>query len=498
MKINGAKFHSALSKTPFYSVTIFPLAPKNIQNKLNLSFPSEYSIDLISKSHIVVLKCSGRSIFIKNILHMLMFGSLSEAEKSELHSFGWISLLDLNVDKQWRLLIRGHIDSWIKRFKNIAERPAWSVYATSERLCNWIMQYNLISKTSDTLFGAIFVESIARQLKFLRRQLRLPLKLLEKTALIRAVVVASAALNDNKKLALAIDELSVYLKEIDPLKSCQTTLEILKVLRNLVDIQAIVMFHKKNMPTEISETMSRLAQIIRNIRHSDGGISIFQSEFTPSPTYIDAVLSHVKKNDPKETYSEYLRLQSLGGMTFIHLRNKYFPLEFSSGSQRIILGSYLYFLDRNLSFSQDVKIDHALHNEKNNIWFNGKSSFSINERHVDFEKKLYINNLGTDLRGDELLSEETFNVTYHLVLPSEIHITLLEYQNGFFMDLKSGARWMWNFSKNAEFSFDFERSGILNGEKKQFTLLTITTASPNKNKLRWSLKLIVQDCQLQL
>jgi uncharacterized heparinase superfamily protein len=320
--------------------------------------------------------------------------------------------------------------------------------------------------------------------------MRLPLKLLEKTALIRAIVVTSAALNDHKKLALAIDELSVYLMEIDLLKSCQTTLEILKVLRNLVDIQAIIVFYKKNMPSEISGTMSKLAQIIRNIRHSDGGISIFQSEFTPSPTYIDAVLSHVRKNDQKETYSEYLRLQSFGGTTFIHLRNKYFPVEFSSGTQRIILGSYLYFLDQNLSFSKDAKIDHTLHNEKNNIWFNGKSSFFINEQPTNFEKKLYINNLGTDLRGEEFLSDESLNVTHHMILPSEINITPLEYQNGFFMDLKSGARWMWNFSKNVRFSFDFERSGILNGEKKQFTLLTITTISPYKNKLRWSLKLI--------
>ncbi|MDR2067876.1 MAG: hypothetical protein LBP41_02715 [Holosporaceae bacterium] len=490
IKVNGAKLHSSLSRTPFYSITMFSLPPKNIQNRLNLSFPSEYSIDLISKNHIVVLKCSGRSIFIKNIPDMLTSGSLSDVEKSELHSFAWISLLDLNMDRQWRLLIRSHIDFWIKRFKNTAEQPAWSIYATSERLYNWIMQYNLISKTSDALFSTIFAESIVQQLKFLRRQMRLPLKLFEKTALIRAVVVGSAALNDHKKFELAIDELSVYLGEMDPLKSCQTTLEILKVLRTLIDIQAIVAFHKKNMPPEISEIMSKLAKIIRNIRHSDGGISIFQSEFTPSPTYIDAVLSHVRKNDQKETYSEYLRLQSFGGTTFIHLKNKYFPMEFSSGTQRIILGSYLYFLDQNLSFSREAKIDHKLHEEKNNVWFNGKSSFFINGRSTDFEKKLYINNLGTDLRGEELLSDESFSVTHHMILPSEISITPLEYQNGFFMDLKSGVRWMWNFSENTRFSFDFERNGILNGERKQFTLLTITTGSLHKNKLRWSLKLI--------
>ncbi|MDR2766180.1 MAG: hypothetical protein LBB63_01820 [Holosporaceae bacterium] len=488
VKINWSKFHARASVAPLYSVTLLSLFSKKIQNRLNLSFPSEYSIDLISQSHIVVLKCSGRSIFIRNIPRVLTSNSLSDVEKSELHSFGWISLLDLNMDRQWRMLIRRHIDFWIKKFKNVSEEPAWSIPVVAERLYNWIMQHNLISKTSDMEFNGIFGESMIQQLKFLRRQMYLPLGLLEKTQLIRAVVLVSAALEDDKKFSLAINELSTYLLEIDPVKSCKTTLEILKVLRNFVDVQTIIMFHKKNIPLEISVAMGKLAAVVRNIRHSDGGISIFQSEFTPSPTYIDAVLSQVRRNDQNEICSEYLRLQSFEGTAFIHLKNKYFPLEFSAGTQRIILGSYIYFLDQNLFFPKDVRTDHRLHNEKNNIWFDGKSSFTVNERSVDFEKKLYINNLGTDVRCEESLSTDLYSVTHHLVLPSEITITPLEYQNGFFMDLKSGARWMWNFSKNVGFSFDFGRSGILNGEKKQFTLLTITTATTGKNRLRWSLR----------
>ncbi|MDR1560829.1 MAG: hypothetical protein LBS23_00535 [Holosporaceae bacterium] len=487
IKIYRAKFHDLASKMPLYSLTLFSFVPKRIQNKLNLSFPSEYSIDLISQGHIVVLKCSGRSIFIRDISKIFRTKSLSEAEKSELHTFGWISILNLNVDKQWRLLIRNHIKFWIKNFKNL-NGLAWRVPIVAERIYNWIMQYNLISKTSDQEFSAIFAESIAQQLKFLKRRLYLPLDLLEKAALIRTITIASVAVDKVRDSTRAINELAVYLEEIDCIKSCKTTQEILKTLRYLIEIQAISSFLKKNIPFEISKNISQLANIVRNIRHSDGGISIFQSEFTPSPLYIDALLSNAKKNSYKETNSSYLRLQSLEGAAFIDLRNKFFPIEFSAGIQRIILGSYVYFPNRRLRFSNDAEMSHSIYNEKNNIWFTGKSSFSISRNDVTFEKKLYVNNLGTDIRCEENMSNESFDVSYCIVLPSEPVITPLEYKNGFFMDFATGARWVWNLSKNAKFLFDFARNGILNGERKIFTLLTIETTSPNKNKLRWSLK----------
>jgi hypothetical protein len=349
------------------------------------------------------------------------------------------------------------------------------------------MQYNFISKTSDKKFNTALMESLVQQLKFLRRLLYLQLKPLDKVLLVRAVAAAAAAINDRKTAMKAVKELTVFLEENDCLKSCKTSLEILNVLRNIIDIQSIIVFYKQQVPEEISKIAARLADVIRKIRHPDGGISVFQSEFTPSPAYADALLSCVKhENSIDAADADYTRLQSAEGTVFIDLGNKYFPLEFSTNYQRMILGTYLYFSGQKLFFSEGNRISHSVNKEKNNTWFDGKSEFVINDHEIIFEKKLYINNLGTDIRCEESLSTKSFDVTHYMVLPGEIDISLLEYQNGFFMDLKSGARWLWSFNKGAKFTFDFERTGILNGEKRNFTLLAINAGS--SDKLRWSLK----------
>ena len=265
-------------------------------------------------------------------------------------------------------------------------------------------------------------------------------------------------------------------------------LDLLRSLRYLVDLQLILSVNKKAFPIVFADVMSKIASIIRQVRHPDGGISIFQSEFTPSIEYVDAVLSHVEYAKQQNFNAGFLCLNQLEGTTFIDLNSKYFPIEFSAGTQRIILGSYVCFSDKNLHFSNYAKIDHSVIKEKNNVWFTGKSVFKINDCDITFEKKLYVNNLGTDIRCEEILADTSFNVVRYIVLPDNIEITPLEYQNGFFIDFKSGVRWCWHFDKNTKISFDFEKNGILNGKRMNFTLLVIIAA--NNSSFRWSLKKI--------
>jgi len=478
-----SKIHSIAAKTPLYNITLFSFLPKRVQNRLNNTFSSEYSADLVSQSHIVVLKCTGRPVFIRDISAVLMSENLSGAEKAELHRFEWISILNHNMDKQWRQLIRQHIVFWVKNFKN--DSSAWNISTISERIYNWIMQYNILSKTSDKNFNMIFLESLMQQFKFIKRQMYLPMNLLSKVRLIRAIIVISAAIGES--ITEASNELVAFLREINCVKACQTSYEILNVVRNLIEIQSVLQMYKKPVPNEIVDAIEDLSDITRFIRHPDGGISIFQSDFTPSPAYIDSLLSAVEyKSSVGTVDSQYIKLQAVNGYAFINLRDKYFPLEFSEDHQRIILGTYLSFQDQNLSGSELFQSDHSIYKEKNNIWFSGKSEFSMNDREITFEKKLYINSSGTDIRCEELISGQPFDFTYHIILPGDIDISLLEYQVGFFIDFKNGARWSWNFNKEAKFSFDCGKVGILNGSKNKFTILSIKQEPTTK--LRWSLK----------
>ncbi|MDR0677493.1 MAG: hypothetical protein LBF57_02365 [Holosporaceae bacterium] len=485
IKVHWAKLHFWASRIPLYHLTLVSLSKRKISNKLNNTFPSEYSVDVISQSQVSILKCTGRPVLIKNIPTFLYSNDFSDEEKSELHSFEWISVLNLNIDRRWYLPMQQNITFWIEKFSKL-DKLSWNIVNVSERIYNWIMQYNLISQISSAKFNAVFIKSLIRQIKFAKRLLYLPMKVSEKLRLIRAIAIGSSALNDKKSLFKSIRELSFFLEVVNCAKSCETPQEILIVLRCLIDIQSIILLYQKKVPREISDNISKLATIIKTIRHSDGGISIFRSEFTPSPSYIDALLARVKNDNSLLIHPNYLRFQSFGGSLFIDIKNRYLPIEFSTGPQRIILGTYLYFSDSKLLFSGKNKIDHEIYKDKSNSWFNGKSEFIVNDHDVTFEKKLYINKLGMDIRCEEIISTESFNILHCIILPFKTDITMLEYQNGFSMDLKNGERWIWNFDRSVSLSFDFGKNTIINGNLQKISVLSLRTIS--SNRVRWSMK----------
>ena len=491
IKSYGAKLNFSISKNPLYNISLISFrdpSQRDISNKLNEQLPSEYSIDIFSQSNYFVLKCSGRSISMYDISRAMIDDNLSEQERIELHSFGWLHSVSINIDRQWRKLIRAHIKFWLENFNKIS-MPVWHVVATSERVYNWIIHHEIISKTSDLNFVQNFTNSLFKQIKFLKRQLYLPLSLVEKTSLIRAIVVAQAAIDDWKGLQKTVEELECCIENYsDSFGSYGGIQNMLKLLRNLLDVQSILNYHKENAPANTAKLIAHLAATVRQMRHSDGGVSLFQSEFTPSPIYIDALLSKVKYSNHLKINSGYLRLQSAGSLAFIDTKNKNFPLEFSFGTQRVILGTYLRFHDGHLQSTILKNSNYNVHNEKNNIWFCGQSEFLINDHKVQFEKKIYIDQLGMDVRCEEILSTSAFEAIHHIILPGEILITPLEHQNGFFIDHKHGTRWMWNFGANANYSFDFEKSGLVNGQKMSFTLLSVNIDAEEGNVLRWSLK----------
>lgn len=491
IKSYGAKLNFSISKNPLYSISLISFGDssrRGIYNKLNEQLPSEYSIDIFSQSNYFVLKCSGRSISMHDISRAMIDDDLSEQEQIELHSFGWLRSVSINIDRHWRQLIRAHIKFWLENFNKISI-PAWHVAATSERIYNWVIHHEIISKTSDLDFVKNFTNSLFQQVKFLKRQLYLSLPLVEKTSLIRAIVIAQAAIDDWKGLQKIVEELECCIENYSDSFSLYGGIQnMLKLLRNLLDVQSILNYHKENAPANTAKLIVHLATAIRQTRHSDGGVSLFQSEFTPSPIYVDALLSKVKYSNNLEIDSGYLRLQSAGSLAFIDTKNKNFPLEFSFGTQRVILGTYLHFHGSHLQSAISKNSNYNLHNEKSNIWFCGQSEFLINDREVQFEKKIYIDQSGTDVRCEEILSISAFEATHHIILPGEILITPLENQNGFFIDHKHGTRWMWNFGANANYSFDFEKSGLINGQKMSFTLLSVNIDAETGNALRWSLK----------
>lgn len=483
LRVKKAKFDLFLMKLPCSHFLISSRHHRVITNQLPITFPSEYAPDLIVRSNIVTLKCSAKDVSIKDIPRAWFSNDFSYGELVELHSFGWISLIDLDMDRQWLRMIRRHISFWISHFKR-PNNLAWK--ATSERVYNWVVRYNLISKTSDSVFIKKFTRSILSQMEYLRRMLYLPLNAVEKFSLIRTLMVAYAAVGNVSMVRNALKELCHYINLNDCINETKSTYDLVKLLRYLIDIDGMTYVCKHGTPPEVATLIAKLSGVIKKITHSDGGVCLFNSAFSPAPAYIDALLSYVKRTIPSKDSDGYLRFSSLDGSLFVSLRDKQLSTEFTFNGRRIILGSYFYFSGGNFSKWSDV--EYSTRDETSNIWFTGKSSFIANDHTITFSKKLYMNSFGTDLRCEESFSTQSFDITRYIVLPGDAEVTSLEYQNGFFVVFPDGAKWIWNFSENAKFSFDNQHYIIVNGKRIQLSLLMISVDTSKDNVLRWSIK----------
>lgn len=483
LRVKKAEFDLFLMKLPCSHLLISPRHHRVITNQLPITLPSEYAPDLIVRSNIVTLKCSAKDVSIKDIPHAWFSNDFSYDELIELHSFSWISLIDLDMDRQWLRMIRKHISFWISHFKR-PNNLAWE--AASERVYNWVVRYNLISKTSDSVFIKKFTRSILSQMEYLRRMLYLPLNAVEKFSLIRTLMVAYAAVGNVSAVRNALKELCRYINSNDCINEAKSTYDLVKLLRYLIDIDGMTYVCKHGTPAEAAALIAKLSGTIRKITHSDGGVCLFKSAFSPAPAYIDALLSYAKQIIPNKDSDGYLRFSSLDGSLFLSLRDKQLSTEFTFSGRRIILGSYFCFSGGNFSKWSDV--EYSTRDETSNIWFTGKSSFVANDHTVTFSKKLYMNSFGTELRCEESFSTQSFDITRYIILPGDAEITSLEYQNGFFIVFPDGTKWIWNFSENAKFSFDNQHHMIANGKRIQISLLMISVDTSKDKVLHWSIK----------
>lgn len=483
IRIKKAKLNLYLMHCPISNWTINPRSSRIISNQLSTNFPSEYAPDLIIRSNIVTLKCSARDILIKDIPQAWCSKDFSNNELQELHNFGWLSLLDMDMDRQWVRMVRKHLSLWMKYFKK-PDSLAWKV--TAERVYNWIIRYNLISKTSDTVFIQKFTNSLLYQMEYLHKLLYLPQGVIEKVSLIRTLMVSYAAVGRVSVVKKALDELCNYISSVDCINEVKSTYDLVNLLRYLVDIDSMTYVCKHGTPQEVLGLMAKLSGAIKKIIHTDGGISVFGSSFTPAPAYLDALLSYVKRTTSSNDNDGYLRFSALDGTLFMSLRDRQLSTEFTFNSQRIILGTYFDFSGGN--FSHGSEAGYSTHKEASNIWFTGQSKFMVSGHDVTFTKKMYMDSFGTDLRCEEKFSDNSFNISRYIVLPGDIEISQLEYQNGFFLTLPDGEKWIWNFSNNVKFTLDNKLYSILNGKRTPLTLLTILMDSEENNTVLWSLK----------
>jgi uncharacterized heparinase superfamily protein len=243
------------------------------------------------------LLLDGKFIISNQVISITDLWMPREAEPhvlADLHRFTWLRDLRAQGDNSARRLARQLIANWIDRNQDWRLYP-WQVGITGHRVANWIGLYDFFCSSADDSFRGLFFREIARQVRHLIYSWENASTSLERFFALKGIIYSAVTFpGENHRLITLLPQLR---KEIEAQilfdggheSRCPQTHLI--VLRDLIDIRAMLRLIHHEIPSFLQEYISKMAPIVRLFRHGDGELASFgRGSHIPSPV-IDMVLS---------------------------------------------------------------------------------------------------------------------------------------------------------------------------------------------------------------
>ncbi|MBX9805775.1 MAG: heparinase II/III family protein [Alphaproteobacteria bacterium] len=216
------------------------------------------------------------------------------AALADLHRFTWLRDLRALGDNSARRLARQLITNWIDRNQDWQGYP-WQVGITGHRIANWIAMYDFFCSSADESFRSLFFREVARQARHLSYSWADAQTSLERLYALKGMIYAAITFpGESHRLATLLPSLEIeigaqILADGGHESRCPQT--HLMVLRDLIDIRAMLRLIHYEIPPFLQTSINQMAPIVRLFRHGDGGLATFgQTSCVPSPV-IDMVLS---------------------------------------------------------------------------------------------------------------------------------------------------------------------------------------------------------------
>ena len=212
----------------------------------------------------------------------------------DLHRFTWLRDLRAQGDNSARRLARQLIANWIDRNQDWQLYP-WQVGITGHRVANWIALYDFFCSSADESFRGLFFREIARQVRHLNYSWEDASTPLERLFALKGIIYAAITFpGESYRLATLLPQLEKEVKAqilSDGGHGSRCPQTHLIVLRDLIDIRAMLRLIHHEIPSFLQVSISQMAPIVRLFRHGDGELATFGSNSSiPSPV-IDMVLS---------------------------------------------------------------------------------------------------------------------------------------------------------------------------------------------------------------
>jgi uncharacterized heparinase superfamily protein len=173
--------------------------------------------------------------------------------------------------------------------------PAWTPHATGARIASWIGQHEFFIASAEDGFRARVFDSLARQARHLARTAGADRAGGLSVAAAKGLACAGLCLPGHEKAAdAAVRLLDRELpRQIlpDGVHASRSPHRHLRVLRDLIDIRALLRQARRPVPDALQAAVERMAPALRFFRHGDGGLALFHGADEDVPVLIDTVLA---------------------------------------------------------------------------------------------------------------------------------------------------------------------------------------------------------------
>lgn len=382
----------------------------------------------------------------------------AEADFVRYHGFEWLADLEAAGGAAARERAAELIASWIGG--NARWHPvSWRPDVLSRRVCSWLVHATFAADGGGEGFPPLFLDSLARQVRHLRRVQPFVEHDLERLTVCKALVYAALSLPGGARdvprlLRLLLGSCSVqFLPDGGHVRRDPEAQ--LAALRLLADVRDAVRDAGLAPPGGLQETISRVAAMAGLFRHGDGGLAAFSGSGEGDPGRIAALLAHAAGSmEPLASArsSGFERVAAKRGLLIVDCgppRSRAagtLAFEFSVGPQRVVVNcgarergdaawrealgataahSTLVVENTNSSVlrpdgslaRRPGRVTCRRTERDGQVWIDTSHDGYVSRFGLVHHRRFHMNGAGTELRGEDRLTgsgERRFDIRFHL------------------------------------------------------------------------------------
>ncbi len=521
----------ALAAGPFYRHTLIGPVPADLRLKLNERWPGEPK----RGGAILAGEIEFSGELVRNPLPVWFPPDAGPGWLAAWHGFGWLADL-IGVGAAARDPARALVRSWL--VESSAWHPiAWRSDVAATRIFAWIVHFEEIAgREADRPLRRAMLASIARQVRHLSRTAAWELAGPARLRAVKGLIGGLAALGGSAKrmarmLRVLERELSVQILPDGGHRTRSPSVQ-LAVLRDLIDLRAVLRAAQVEIPGPLQQAIERMAPMLRFFRHGDRRLALFNNSVEEDGVVVDLALtrSETRGHPPMPApQSGFQRLQA--GQSLVLVDTGKPPLrgfdgeahagtlsfELSQGRERIIVNcggyrganpawqrvvrssaahSVLVVGDTN---AVEIQADGSLGRGPSSVrceraeegghqWIAAAHDGYRRRFGVTYSRELYLAADGDDLRGEDKLTGRSgapFVLRFHL--HPAVQASLIEEGGSVLLRLASGAVWRLH-AAGAEMGLG-ESIYLGTGELRKTQQIVLSgTTGPSGATVRWAIR----------